>query len=202
MTPDFAYIDELVPGIRWDARYATTQNFVGEVVDGYRADRVIGTRAVCEALGAAQELAASDGLGLLLWDAYRPTRAVEHFVQWSQRPEDGSTKWHHYPNITRAEVIEHGYIALKSGHSRGSTVDLTLCDLDTGEAAPMGGDHDLMDILSHHGAAGITAVETANRALLCSIMTSVGFVPYAQEWWHYTLQTEPFPDTYFNFPVA
>ncbi|HYZ52493.1 MAG TPA: M15 family metallopeptidase, partial [Streptosporangiaceae bacterium] len=108
----------------------------------------------------------------------------------------------HYPNIDRAEMFEKGYVAAKSGHSRGSTVDLTLYHLATGELAPMGGDHDLMDPISHHGAKGITPVEARNRQYLCSIMEACGFSPYDCEWWHYTLKDEPYPDTYFDFPIA
>ena len=125
-------------------------------MDGYQANRIVGTRALCAALDRAREKAASLGFGLLLWDGYRPQRAVDCFLRWSQQPEDGRTKLRHYPNIDRPEMFERGYVAAKSGHSRGGTVDLTLYDLATGELAPMGGDHDLMDPVSHHGATGIT----------------------------------------------
>ncbi|MDN3241534.1 D-Ala-D-Ala dipeptidase VanX [Glycomyces tritici] len=202
MRDDFAYVDDAVPGIRWDATYATAENFIGAPVDGYLTDRVVGTRALCAALTEAQGKAASIGLGLLVWDAYRPQRAVDHFLRWAAQPEDGRTKAGHYPNIERSEMVAKQYVAPKSGHSRGSTVDLTLCRPDTGEPVPMGGHHDLMDPVSHHGASGITRVETANRALLRSIMEDCGFLPYQWEWWHYTLKNEPYPDTYFDFPVA
>jgi D-alanyl-D-alanine dipeptidase len=171
-------------------------------VDGYLVNRIVGTRAMCTALGRAQEMAESDGFGLLLWDGYRPQRAVDCFVRWSTQPEDGRTKPRHYPHIDRAEMFEQGYVATRSGHSRGSTVDLTLCDLATGEPAPMGGDHDLMDAVSHHGAAGVTEVEATHRRRLCSLMEACGFSPYDREWWHYSLIDEPYPDTYFDFPVA
>jgi len=199
---DFAFIDELVPGVRWDAKYATWDNFTGKPVDGYLANRIVGTRALAAALERARAAAASRGFGLLLWDGYRPQRAVECFVRWSQQPEDGRTKLRHYPNIDRAEMFERGYVAERSGHSRGSTVDLTVFDLVTGERSPMGGDHDLMDPISHHGATGITPVEAANRWQLRSIMESCGFRSYECEWWHYTLEDEPFPDTYFDFAIA
>jgi D-alanyl-D-alanine dipeptidase len=171
-------------------------------VDGYRANRIVGTRALCTALGRAQRAAASLGLGLLLWDGYRPQRAVDCFLRWSRQPEDGRTKLRHYPNIDRPEMFGLGYVAARSGHSRGSTVDLTLYHLDTGELAPMGGDHDLMDPISHHGAAGIAPVEAGNRQHLCSIMEASGFARYDREWWHYTLHDEPYPDTYFDFPIT
>ncbi|MFC3493761.1 D-Ala-D-Ala dipeptidase VanX [Glycomyces rhizosphaerae] len=202
MRDDFAYVDELVPGIRWDATYATAENFIGAPVDGYLVNRVVGTRALCAALVEAQGKAASIGLGLLVWDAYRPQRAVDHFLRWAAQPEDGRTKASHYPNIDRSEMVAKRYVAPKSGHSRGGTVDLTLCRHDTGAPVPMGGHHDLMDPVSHHGAPGITPAEAANRALLRSIMEDCGFLPYQWEWWHYTLKNEPHPNTYFDFPVA
>ncbi|AKG46845.1 peptidase M15 [Streptomyces xiamenensis] len=202
MREDFVFLDEYIPGIRWDAKYATWDNFTGKPVDGYLANRVAGTTALCAALTRAQQEAASLGLGLLLWDAYRPQRAVDGFVRWSRQPEDGRTKARHYPNIDRADMFEHGYVATRSGHSRGSTVDLTLYHLTTGELLPMGGDHDLMDPLSHHGAVGITRAAAENRRRLRSLMGSCGFQPYESEWWHYTLRDEPYPDTYFDFPLA
>jgi D-alanyl-D-alanine dipeptidase len=201
MNDDLVFVDEVVPGVRWDAKYATWDNFTGKPVDGYLANRILGTRALCTALGRAQEQAASLGFGLLLWDGYRPQRAVDCFLRWSERPEDDRTKLRHYPNIGRPEMFEKGYVAAKSAHSRGSTVDLTLYHLDTGEIALMGGDHDLMDPISHHGAQGITPAEARNRQYLCSIMADSGFDRYDYEWWHYTLKDEPYPDTYFDFPI-
>jgi len=199
---DFVFVDEFVPGIRWDAKYATWDNFTGKPVDGYCANRIVGTRALCAALDRAREKAAAAGFGLLLWDGYRPQRAVDCFLRWSQQPEDGRTKLRHYPNIERPEIFEQGYVASKSGHSRGATVDLTLYDLATGERARMGGDHDLMDPVSHHGATGITYVEATNRRHLCSLMEACGFTAYPCEWWHYTLTNEPYPNTYFDFAIT
>jgi D-alanyl-D-alanine dipeptidase len=202
MKDDFVFVDEFVPGMRWDAKYATWDNFTGKPVDGYVANRIVGTRALCAALAGAQGRAASLGFGLLLWDGYRPQRAVDCFLRWSEQPEDGRTKLRHYPNIDRPEMFEKGYVAAKSGHSRGGAVDLTLYHLATGELAPMGGDHDLMDPISHHGARGITPVEARNRQRLCSIMEDSGFDRYDSEWWHYTLNDEPYPGTYFDFPIT
>jgi D-alanyl-D-alanine dipeptidase len=202
MNSDFVFVDEFVPGIRWDAKYATWDNFTGKPVDGYQANRIVGTRALCAALDRAQEKAASGGFGLLLWDGYRPQRAVDCFLRWSQRPEDGRTKLRHYPNIDRPGMFEQGYVAAKSGHSRGGTVDLTLYDLATGELAAMGGDHDLMDPVSHHGATGITPLEATNRQHLRNIMEACGFASYECEWWHYTLTHEPYPNTYFDFAIT
>jgi D-alanyl-D-alanine dipeptidase len=202
MKDDFVFVDEFVPGLRWDAKYATWDNFTGKPVDGYLANRIVGTRALCAALESAQEKAASLGFGLLLWDGYRPQRAVDCFLRWAQQSEDGRTKPRYYPRIDRPEMFEHGYVSAKSGHSRGSTVDLTLYHLATGELAPMGGDHDLMDPISHHGARGITPVEASSRQHLCSIMAACGFDRYDCEWWHYTMKGEPYPDTYFDFPIT
>jgi D-alanyl-D-alanine dipeptidase len=202
MNDDFVFVDELVPGVRWDAKYATWDNFTGKPVDGYLANRVVGTRALAAALMRAQERAAFLGFGLLLWDGYRPQRAVDCFLRWAKQPEDGRTKSLHYPNLDRSEMFEKGYVAAKSGHSRGSTLDLTLYHLDTGELAPMGGGHDLMDPISHHGASGIRPVEGGNRQNLQSVMEDSGFDRYECEWWHYTLRDEPYPDTYFDFPIT
>jgi D-alanyl-D-alanine dipeptidase len=199
---DFVFVDEFVPGIRWDAKYATWDNFTGKPVDGYVANRVVGTRALCAALARAREGAESLGLGLLLWDGYRPQRAVDGFLRWSKQPEDGRTKPRHYPNIDRSEMFEKGYVAARSGHSRGSAIDLTLYHLATGTLVPMGGHHDLMDSISHHGAKGITQIEASNREYLCSVMEASGFDSYDREWWHYVLRHEPYPDTYFDFPIT
>jgi D-alanyl-D-alanine dipeptidase len=201
MNEDFVFVDEFVPGIRWDAKYATWDNFTGRPVDGYVANRIVGTKALCAALDEAREGAESRGFGLLLWDGYRPQRAVDCFLRWSKRSE-GRTKPRHYPNIDRSEMFARGYVAARSGHTRGSAVDLTLYELATGALAPMGGDHDLMDPVSHHGATGITRVEARNRQHLRSIMEASGFNSYGCEWWHYVLKHEPHPDTYFDFPIT
>jgi zinc D-Ala-D-Ala dipeptidase len=201
MKPRFVFLDEVLSGVRWDAKYATWDNFTGTPVDGYEVNRVVGSHALAGALLAAQTQAAALGFGLLLWDAYRPQRAVNRFLEWSAQPEDGRTKARFYPNIDRAEMFTNGYVAPKSGHSRGSAVDLTLYRLDTGDLAAMGGGHDLMDERSHHGARGVTGIEAQNRRTLCSIMERSGFQRYDYEWWHYALKDEPYPDTYFDFPI-
>ncbi|MFG1610986.1 D-Ala-D-Ala dipeptidase VanX [Actinoplanes sp. NPDC049265] len=201
MRDDFAYVDEVVPGIRWDAKYATWDNFTGKPVDGYLVNRVVASRAFCDALKIAQKKAESLGFALLLWDAYRPQRAVDAFMRWAELPEDGRKKERHYPNIDRAAMFDQGYVATKSGHSRGSTVDLTIFDLATGELVPMGGDHDVMDEISHHDSDRVGPAEAENRRHLRSIMEEAGFTAYQYEWWHYTLKNEPYPDTYFDFPI-
>jgi zinc D-Ala-D-Ala dipeptidase len=201
MQAGFVFLDEVLSGVRWDAKYATWDNFTGTPVDGYEVNRVVGSDALAAALLEAKDRAAATGLGLLLWDAYRPQRAVDRFLEWSCQPEDGRTKQRFYPNIDRAAMFTSGYVAPKSGHSRGSAVDLTLYRLDTGELLPMGGDHDLMDERSHHGARGVSAIEARNRRTLCDVMERSGFERYDHEWWHYALRYEPYPDTYFDFPI-
>jgi D-alanyl-D-alanine dipeptidase len=202
MHGDFVFVDEFVSGVRWDAKYATWDNFTGKPVEGYLANRIVGSRALCAALGRARDSAASLGLGLLLWDGYRPQRAVDCFLRWSEQPEDGRTKRRHYPNIDRFEIVEKGYVAARSGHSRGSAIDLTLYDLADCTLVPMGGDHDVMDSVSHHGTRGITPAEARNRRALCAIMEASGFSAFDCEWWHYSLKDEPYPNTYFDFPIT
>lgn len=202
MGKGFVFLDEALPGIRWDAKYATWDNFTGKPVDGYEVNRIVGTHALAAALRLVQEKAAVLGYGLLLWDGYRPQRAVDRFVQWSEEPEDGRTKPKHYPNIERADMIRGGYVATRSSHSRGSAIDLTLYRADTRALVPMGGDFDLMDAVSHHDAPGIAPAEAENRRLLRAMMEASGFQSYDCEWWHYSLRDEPYPGTYFDFPIS
>lgn len=201
METGFVFLDEVLSGVRWDAKYATWDNFTATPVDGYEVNRIVGSDALAHALLEAKTRAAALGFGLLLWDGYRPQRAVDRFLEWSAHPEDGRTKERFYPNIDRTEMFTNGYVAPKSGHSRGSAVDLTLYRLDTGELASMGGRHDFMDERSHHGAGGVSGIEAQNRRTLCSVMESSGFERYDREWWHYKLTDEPYPDTYFDFPI-
>lgn len=202
MEKDFVYIDEIAHGVRWDAKYATWDNFTGKPVDGYAANRIMGTYAMAAALLEAKARAAALGYGLLLWDGYRPARGVECFLRWSRQPEDGRTKEKHYPNIDRKDMIVKGYVASKSAHSRGSAVDLTLYRLDTDEMLPMGTCFDFMDERSHHGAKGVPQAQAENRRQLCSIMEDSGFEPFAYEWWHYVLKNEPYPNDYFDFVIG
>ncbi len=202
MNEGFVFVDERVRGVRWDSKYATWDNFTGKPVDGYLVNRIVGTIALCEGLEKARDAAAARGFGLLLWDGYRPQRASECFQRWSRQTEDGLTKERHYPRIERTAMFEEGYIHAHSGHSRGGTVDLTMYHLDSGELAVMDGDHDLMDSVSHHTATEISPEAKQNRRHLQSVMEISGFRAYETEWWHYTLNDEPFPDTYFDFPIS
>ena len=202
MEKGFVFLDELLHGVRWDAKYATWDNFTGKPVDGYEVNRVVGTESMGIALLEAQKRAQDLGYGLLLWDGYRPKRAVDCFLRWAAQPEDYLTKKNFYPTIERADMITKGYVMPKSGHSRGSAIDLTIYRMDTGELVHMGGSFDFMDERSHHTAIGISDAGAQNRSLLRSIMENSGFESYQFEWWHYVLINEPFPNTYFDFPVA
>lgn len=202
MEKDFVFLDEMLPGVRWDAKYATWDNFTGKPVDGYQVNRVAGTRALGAALRRVQARAAGQGYGLLLFDGYRPQRAVDCFLRWASLPEDNRTKMRYYPNIRRDEMVAKGYVAAQSSHSRGGAVDLTLFELATGMLVPMGGDFDLMDARSHHAASGLTEAEAKNRECLRRLMEGCGFEAYQSEWWHYVLADEPYPNTYFDFCVA
>ena len=198
---DFVYLDEAVPGLMVDARYATTNNLTGHVVEGYLAPRAVGSRALAQALAAAQRAAREQDLTLLVWDAYRPQRAVNCLLNWAAAPEDQLTKSVYYPRIHKADLVPLGYIAPQSAHSRGSAVDLTLANARSGRPLFMGGVFDLMDPISGHDAADIPQVARRNRVRLKTLMERFGFLPYQAEWWHYTLKDEPYPNTYFDFPI-
>ena len=197
----FCYVRDLIPDIIEDMRYASDDNFVGMPVDGYLTPRAILTVEAAQALKGVAEDFRLQGLRLMIFDAYRPTRAVAHFLRWAQDKNDTKMQSKYYPDIVnKADILRRGYVAEKSSHSRGSTVDLTLTD-QNGEELPMGTGFDFFGARAGHGAADITKEETQNRALLCKFMLAAGFKPYQEEWWHYTLKNEPFPDTYFDFEV-
>lgn len=196
--PRFVYLDEAAPGITWDAKYAGSDNLTGAPLNGYNANRTVGTIELGAALEKARQYFENLGYGLLVWDAYRPESGVKSFVDWANQPEDFRTKSAHYPRHQKTQLFDLGYIAEKSGHSRGSSIDLTLTK--DGYPIDMGGIFDLMDDISHHGH---TVPEPAftNRLILKEGMEKCGFRPYKDEWWHYNLTEEPYPDTYFNFPI-
>lgn len=202
MMHGFVFLDEILEDIRWDAKYATWDNFTGKPVTGYEINRIVGTEELAAALLQAKKIAARLGYGLLLWDGYRPQRAVDSFLEWAELPEDGDTKMKHYPKIRRSELILKGYVAARSSHSRGSAIDLTLYELYSGKLVPMGSDFDYMDTRSHWNSSEISEEEMNNRKMLCAIMESCGFLRYEYEWWHYVLKDEPYPDTYFDFPLV
>ena len=196
----FCNLGSAVIGLKVCAAYYFSDNFTGARVDGYEVNAAVGTVELAEGLKRALALANERGYGLLVWDAYRPARAVRRFAEWALEPEDMRTKLSHYPNVDKTRLFELGYIARSSGHSRGSTVDLTLTTPD-GTPLDMGTGFDFMDDASHHDSPLVSAECTRSRDLLRSIMMQAGFKPYSNEWWHYRLADEPYPDTYFDFPI-
>lgn len=201
MLPEgFVYVRDVIPSVREEIRYAGSHNFIGRPVDGYAAPRAVLTREAALALRAAADVFAAQGLFLLIYDGYRPQRAVDHFIRWAQDEGDTAAKAEFYPALDKIELFPRGYIAARSGHSRGSTVDLTLVTAQ-GEPLDMGGEFDWFSPVSGHDYAGLTPQQRANRDLLRRGMEAAGFAPYSEEWWHYRLRGEPYPDTYFDFPV-
>ena len=193
----FVYVDEAIPDIVVELRYHASQNFVGLPIDGYTSGRAI-LSGPAAALAEVQAELRGFGLGIKIFDAYRPQRAVDHFVRWAKDLTDTKTKARYYPDTDKRELIKQGYIAESSGHSRGSTVDLTLVN----RANPrlpldMGTPFDFFSVASGPDYPGLTPQQRANRLLLQSLMVKHGFKPYAKEWWHFTLKDEPYPDTYF-----
>lgn len=201
MLPEgYVYIKDVVPSVREDIRYAGEHNFIGRPVDGYRAARGVCTLKAALALKKAAGVFAKDGFTVLIYDAYRPQRAVDHFVRWSLDLGDTAAKAEFYPALDKAELFEKGYIARRSGHTRGSTIDLTLLDAQ-GNPLDMGGEFDWFSPVSGHHYADLTSAQKQNRAYLKRVMEEAGFAPYSEEWWHYRLEDEPYPDTYFDFPI-
>ncbi len=191
----------IVGGLVVDMRYFGTHNFVGERIDGYEAPRCLLTEQAGGALAAVSRELAARGLGLKVFDCYRPARAVRHFMRWARDLNDVRRKAEFYPDVDKRDLFRLGYIAERSGHSRGSTVDLTLVTRADGRELDMGTPFDLFSPKSWPSDKTVDAQAQANRALLAAAMTHRGFRPYDKEWWHFTLANEPFPDRYFDFPV-
>lgn len=187
--------------IKVSMRYFTANNLVGEPLDGYQANRCLLAADAAKALQATALVLAEQGFGLELFDCYRPQRAVNHFVRWASAPEDQTTKRDFYPREEKSQLFERGYIAERSGHSRGATVDLTLYRLDTGGEVDMGTSFDFMDERSATEFPLEDETARENRLQLRAALEAQGFVNYSQEWWHYTYKPEPWPDTYFDVPV-
>ena len=190
-----------MPDAILEIRYYSTYNFVGDRVDGYERPVAYLTKEAAAALRAASDDCVARGYRLKVYDAYRPQRAVSHFMRWAKDVGDVRMKPYFYPNLDKSVLFDQGYIAEKSGHSRGSTVDLTLFDMKTEKEVDMGGTFDWFGEESHPDYKGVTEAQLANRMLLREIMLAHGFKPLAEEWWHFTLEDEPYPDTYFDFPV-
>jgi D-alanyl-D-alanine dipeptidase len=181
--------------------YLTTDNFVGAIIDGYKANKCLLTVPAATALAKAQKLAMKEGLSLLAHDCYRPQRGVDHFIRWAADEKDLKTKNKYYPNIKKGKLFKLGYISEKSGHSRGSTIDLTLYDLKKKSALDMGTILDFLDPLSNTENSSISKNAHKNRQKLVKIMTQAGFKNYSKEWWHYTLRDEPNKDTYLDIVI-
>lgn len=200
--PDFVSLSEYCPGIKIQASYSTRDNFTGEIVKGYRAQKAYLAKIPADALCSVQKAALQKGLSLKIFDGYRPVKAVQFFQDWAKRPEDNlSLKKLYYPTFTRLELFEKGFIAKQSSHSRGSAVDLTLIDLNTGRDIDMGSGFDFFDTISHTDSSLVTESQKANRMILKELMESRGFKNFHQEWWHYSYRPEPYPDQYFDFDV-
>lgn len=197
----FVNAAHVVPGLRVEMRYAGAHNFVGRRVDGYEAPVCILTSEAAEALARVQAALAPRGLGLKVYDCYRPQRAVADFARWAADLGDQSTKAEFYPNVDKSQLFALGYIAERSGHSRGSTLDLTIVNLASGAELDMGSPFDLFDTRSWPTDETVSTAARANRMLLQSVMREKGFRFLREEWWHFTLEGEPHPDTYFDFAV-
>lgn len=197
----FVEISEAVPDAILEIRYYSTYNFVGERIDGYEEPVALLTQEAASALRKVSGDLAEQGYRLKIYDAYRPQSAVDHFKRWAADPEEVSMKECFYPELDKSVLFSQGYISSKSGHSRGSTVDLTLFDMSTGKELDMGGPFDYFGSRSHPDYTGLTEEQAANRALLREAMLARGFKGINTEWWHFTLKNEPYPDTYFTFPV-
>ena len=199
---DFVLLSEAVPDAILEIRYYSTYNFVGDRINGYEEPCALLTKEAATALKKASDEVVSKGYRLKIYDAYRPQKAVTHFMNWAKDVSDIRMKKYFYPELDKSVLFDQGYIAEKSGHSRGSTVDLTLFDMNTEKELDMGGTFDYFGELSHPDYKQITAEQYENRMILRDAMLANGFKPLDEEWWHFTLKDEPFPDTYFTFPVS
>ena len=198
----FVLLSDLVPGIVQEIRYFSTYNFVGERVDGYEEPVALLTVEAARALKAVAGEVNAQGYRLKVFDAYRPACAVKHFMLWGIEDLDLRMKPYFYPDLEKQTLFKEGYIASQSSHSRGSAVDMTLLDMRTGKELDMGSPFDLFSPLSHPDSKEVTETQFENRMFLQNAMTRNGFKPIYCEWWHFSLKDEPYPDTYFEFPVS
>ena len=198
---DFVLLAEAVPDVILEIRYYSTYNFVGDRIDGYEQPVALLTKEAAAALKEVSDELLEKGYRLKVFDAYRPQKAVTHFMNWALDPDDVSMKEYFYPELEKEVLFPQGYIAEHSGHSRGSTLDLTLFDMKTEKEVDMGGTFDYFGELSHPDYTEITEEQYRNRMILREAMLNHGFKPLEEEWWHFTLADEPYPDTYFTFPV-
>ena len=196
----FVYLKDIDTSIIVDLKYYSTENFTGQRVEGYHSNIAILTKESATALSNVQDDLKKLGYSLILYDAYRPQSAVDFFVKWSKKINDTSYKDVYYPNIKKSDLFELGYIAYKSGHSRGSTVDVSLIEISTNKEIDMGTVFDYFGVESHTFFNGISEKQKSNRLILHKVMSRNGFKNYTKEWWHYTLENEPF-QKYFDFLV-
>jgi len=203
LSDGFVELETFIPTIKLDIRYYTSDNFVGERIDGYESPKALLTAQAAEALKSVQTELAAFGLSLKVYDAYRPQRAVDHFVRWAKDLNDIKMKLKYYPEVDKANLFTEGYIADRSGHSRGSTVDVTIVSLGDTELVEldMGTNWDFFSPSSWPQSSIVTSQQRANRVLLYNVMSKHGFKPLNEEWWHFTLENEPYPDHYFDFPI-
>ena len=197
----FVTLTDVVPDAILEIRYFGTYNFVGTRIDGYLEPTALLTRQAADSLRAVSDDVMQQGYRLKIYDAYRPQQAVDHFVRWAQDVADTLMKTYFYPDLDKSVLFEQEYIYERSGHTRGSTVDLTLFDMQTEKELDMGGTFDWFGIESHPDYTDITPEQFEHRMILRRAMLRHGFKPLDTEWWHFTLRDEPFPDTYFTFPV-
>lgn len=226
LPPGFVYVHDIIPDIQVNLRYASEENFMGCVVNGYLSNVSILTEVAALALKQAQQLAKENGYELVIYDSYRPQKSVNHFIKWSEDPDDHQIKKdHYYPRTNKEDSFKLGYISKTSGHTRGSTVDLTIIPLGKRLLNPlipikrtlndgsnilflddgtvdMGSSFDLFDEASYTNSSLINDNQQQMRMIFKSIMEKAGFKNYSKEWWHYTLGNEPFPDTYFDFDIT
>ena len=198
---DFVFLSDIDETIQFELRYLGNNNFIGKAIDGYSRDCIVMTKKTAFALKKVQQILLKEGLSLKIFDAYRPQQAVDHFVRWAKQTNDTLMKKEYYPDVPKSELFTQGYIAGKSGHSRGSTVDLTIINSTSGSELDMGSPYDFFGKKSHPFSKNIKKNQQENRLYLRRIMLANGFKPIESEWWHFTLKKEPFPTTYFNFPI-
>ena len=197
----FVYVKDVIPDLDVELRYNTSNNFVGKRVDGYHSNKLILTKQTAEALKHVQEELQTQNLCLKVYDGYRPQQAVNHFMRWAKKLNDTINKSVFYPNVDKKNLFKDGYIASRSGHSRGSTIDLAIINGNTGEVLDMGSPYDFFRHKSWVNYKGISKEQQKNRQLLQTVMLKHGFRNYSKEWWHFTLRHEPFAKTYFDFLV-
>lgn len=197
----FISLDTVLRQSVLEPMYFGTENFIGDTIDGYLTEKILLSIEAASALSRVEARLNKEGLGLKILDGYRPQTAVDHFIRWSKNPSDTVEKYRYYPDVRKEQLFDKGYIAERSGHSRGSAVDLTLVDLETGIELDMGSKIDYFGPISHPNSTAATAAQRKNRNILRKAMEEEGFVPLETEWWHFSLKNEPFPNTYFSFPV-